>query len=122
VLLFALIVAVFLPFAAFNLGGTTPSTGMGEVVPVPKSQPQSGQATLSIRAFNPVILRGSGFKPDERVRITGTMRKTVTASKRGTFTTRLGANAQCASLTLVAVGSKGSRASLNFSQLLCVEE
>jgi hypothetical protein len=46
--------------------------------------------------------------------------KRVDASPAGRFTVNLGGAAdKCNGFTLVAVGSRGSRASLNFSQLLC---
>jgi hypothetical protein len=117
----ALIVLFFtFPLGLFALGGAMPSSGTAEPVPAPKIAPARGSATLGVKSMRPVIVVGSGFKSRESVRISGLGTKRLNASPGGRFTVNLGGAAdRCNGFTLVAVGSRGSRASLNFSQLLC---
>jgi hypothetical protein len=109
-------------FAAFNLGGTTPSSGMGGEVQMLPAGP--ARATLSVTSMRPLIVAGRGFKRREAVRVTaaGIVRRTQ-ASRSGAFTVRFpGQTDGCAIGTVVAVGSRGSRAALNFSNILCVDQ
>lgn len=117
---FLVLLLLFLGFPAMTL-----SSGTGETRTVPASPPAKttfGRASLSIKSMSPLTVAGSGFKPGESVRISGAGTKRVAASRRGAFSVRLPGVDPCGSLTIVAVGTKGSRASMNFSQLLCVEE
>ncbi len=43
----------------------------------------------------------------------------VRASARGTFTLRLRATDPCSGFSVIAVGNKGSRAAVNYSQFSC---
>jgi len=70
-------------------------------------------------------VRGSGFKPRERVRVTVTrtnssvgVTRRVRATGRGTFALAFSVRA-CDGVTAVATGSRGSRASFQFSTLGC---
>jgi hypothetical protein len=101
----------------FNLGGSTPGTGTGDVLSGVGTAAPS-RATLGIKTMRPLVVVGRGFKPAERVRVSGAGTKNVTA-RRGTFTVRLG-RAPCAGFTLVARGSAGSRATLNFANVQSV--
>ena len=117
----ALLVLFFtVPLGLFGLGGTAPYSGQATPLPAPKIAPARGSATLSVKSMSPLVVVGQGFKPGESVRISGRGTKRARASNSGTFTVNLGGTAdKCNGFTLVAVGSGGSRASLNFSQLLC---
>jgi len=117
----ALIVLFFtLPLGLFGLSGTAPHSGQASPLPAPRIAPARGSATLSLKSMGPLVVVGQGFKPGESVRISGLGAQRVNASPGGRFTVNLdGAADKCNGLTLVAVGSRGSRASLNFSQLLC---
>ncbi len=84
--------------------------------------PIAGRATLSIKSMRPVVVAGRGFRSGESVRVSGIGTKRVRASSAGTFTVNLGGATDRCGFTLVAIGSRGSRASLNFSQLLCLEQ
>jgi len=74
---------------------------------------------------NPLTVKGTGFRPGERVRIV------VKGSQGGTLTGKAGPDGSfaatfrgvngCDSVTVTAVGSKGSRASFNLSQIACIE-
>jgi hypothetical protein len=131
-LLFALFLSIFaLPYFAFNVGGSIPESGTGTTVttptvtspiPPPVPPPIRGTASIMLKPAPVPTVIGSGFKPRESVRITGPVTVRVAASAQGTFTAPLRGVDTCGSITLTAVGSEGSRASVNYSQLLCVEE
>ena len=100
----------------FNAGGSVPETGMGEVQKAPAAR---GTAQLTIRRVIPTaVVAGTGFRSGELVRFTGVPVKRVRASTKGTFTIRFPVD-PCRSLTITATGSKGSRASVNYSQFSC---
>lgn len=116
---FALILGFFA--LLFNSVEAVPTSGVGEVLQVPAA-PAKTSARLTIKRVRPVVIvAGSGFKPRESVRLTGAVTMRVRASARGTFTIRVRSADPCGDLTLRAVGSKGSRASVQFAQLLCIE-
>ena len=108
------------------LGGVTlfgagpdvvPTTGTGEVL---QARTAPGKARLSIKRVVPTaIIAGTGFRSGEVVRFSGVAAKPVRASARGTFTIRLRGVDPCNSLSVTAIGSKGSRAGVNYSQLYC---
>ena len=94
-----------------------PATGTGEVLEAPAAP---GRARLTIKPVIPTtIVAGTGFKSGEVVRLTGIPVRQVRASARGTFTIRLRSLNPCNGVSVTAVGSKGSRASVNYSQLYC---
>lgn len=118
-LLLALIV-YFGGMTLFNVGGSTPTTGLGDVVQEPAPAARS-TARLAIKRVRPIaIIVGTGFKSGEVVRLTGVNVRQVRASARGAFTIRLRNTDPCNGLSVSAVGNKGSRAAVNYSQLLCV--
>jgi hypothetical protein len=117
------LVALVFAFPLLTFGGAeaepTPQAAPPTSTPLPKSTTSNGRASISLRSLRPLTIVGQGFKSGERVRVSGAGTRTVVATRRGGFRLRMGYRDPCASLTIVAVGSKGSRASLNFSQLLC---
>lgn len=121
--LLALVALVFaLPlYTLTNVGSetTTPEAVPAPSTPLPKGTTSNGRASLSLRSLRPLTVLGRGFKSGERVRVSGAGVKRVVASRRGGFAVRMAYQDPCASLSITAVGSKGSRASLNFSQLYC---
>jgi hypothetical protein len=70
----------------------------------------------------PLRVKGTGFVPGERVRVelVGRESRTVSASSSGSFRVSFPSD-RCQSVTVKATGSKGSRASFNLSQPLCLE-
>jgi hypothetical protein len=101
----------------FSSGGSVPSSGTGDVL----QAPAPARAQLAIKRVRPItIIVGSGFKSGEVVRLTGVNTRQVRASAGGTFTLRLRNTDPCNGFSVTAVGNKGSRAAINYSQLLCV--
>ena len=77
---------------------------------------------LFLRAFKPQDLEPLAaiwIKP-EVVRFIGVSAKPIRASASGTFVVRLRGGDPCG-LSITAIGSKGSRATLSYAQLLCAE-
>ena len=89
-----------------------------------KDQAQSERARLRPVGQSPLRVKGTGFVPGEQVRLTlggGTnLAQTVRASAEGSFTAVFRGVSACDSVTAYARGSKGSRASFNFSQVACL--
>lgn len=113
--LLAILFFLLIGFPTMTLAGDTESET--------RMAPATPSAVLSIKSSSPLTIAGRGFKSLESVRIRSEARtKRVTASRSGTFIVRLAGQDPCVGGTIVAFGSKGSRASLNFSQLLCVEQ
>ena len=84
-----------------------------------------GRPTIYPAGGASLRVRGSGFKSGEHVRVSakgapGSRPKSATASSRGTFVVDLGGGpASCDSVTVVASGDHGSRASFNLSSFVC---
>lgn len=86
-----------------------------------KVAPLGTRATLTVMDMHPLEISGRGFKSGERVVVsTATSRKSVTANASGRFVVRF-TSLKCAATTIVAVGSKGSRATTRPPKILCVE-
>jgi hypothetical protein len=70
--------------------------------------------TIEVTRVVPIVVQGSGFKPEERVKLVvrtpGIYRKTVTATRRGRFAANFHHGSKCASIHVLAKGNKGSRA------------
>jgi hypothetical protein len=72
--------------------------------------------TLAITSIMPLRVAGSGFKPNEQVRLTAeSSRKNVRADGRGRFTASLPPVDPCNGFIVTAKGGKGSHASIAFS-------
>ncbi len=115
-----LLLAILVYFGSmtlFSAGGSVPQTGLGKVQKAPAAH---SRARLMIKPVIPTtIVAGTGFKSGEVVRLTGIPVRQVRASAKGTFTIRLRSVDPCNGLSVTAVGSKGSRAAVNYSQLYC---
>ena len=80
---------------------------------------QSVRPKLTITNMNPLQVAGSGFKARERIVLSvGQRRKAVTADARGRFSVGFG-RAMCSAGTILAVGSKGSRAAVRLPRTVC---
>ncbi|HET8872513.1 MAG TPA: hypothetical protein VFM83_02395 [Gaiellaceae bacterium] len=72
--------------------------------------------TLAITTIVPLRIAGSGFRPNELVRLAAeSRRRNVRADARGRFTTSLPPVDPCNGFIVTAVGGKGSRASIAFN-------
>jgi hypothetical protein len=84
-----------------------------------------GRASLTLLKPEPLKLRGIRFLAGERVRVTVSVpsprAKRVTASAAGSFAAAFADVSvdPCSGLTAVAVGSRGSRATLKLPQRQC---
>jgi hypothetical protein len=119
------LIALLVALPLFSFGDTQSESQTETMTAPPVAGPnvttRPGHAALSLKSLRPLIVSGRGFKAGELVRLTGAGTKRVVASRTGSFSVRLAYRDPCGGLTIAAVGSKGSRAGLNFSQLLCVE-
>jgi hypothetical protein len=104
--------------ALLALLGTAGSAGA-------ESRGELARATLMPLSLDPLKVRGSGFKRRERVRVTVTptggagVTKRFRAKRNGSFTVAFGAMDACGGFEAVAVGRRGSRASMQFSAVGC---
>jgi hypothetical protein len=82
----------------------------------------SSQAQLAPTGQKPLTVKGSGFHPNEKVRLVANGSKTANtvADSSGTFVASLPGVNSCDSTTVVATGSKGSHAEFNLSQIVCL--
>jgi hypothetical protein len=88
------------------------------VLPVGSSAATSA-ASLRLLDHSPAVVRGTGFKPGERVTVrayvtSGTRSRALDATRAGTFTVQfaLSAGGCAGARAFSATGSRGSRASL----------
>jgi hypothetical protein len=71
--------------------------------------------SLKVTLVQPFTLVGKGFKARERIRISAdASRKSVRATATGGFVARLVAVDPCNAFAILAVGNRGSRASLAY--------
>ena len=82
----------------------------------------SRKAALTLTSLDPMSVKGVGFRKLERVRVTllgaGKRVRHVRATQRGSFAVKFG-RVGCSSYTVTAVGNRGSRASINYSTIVC---
>jgi hypothetical protein len=73
----------------------------------------------------PLIVKGTGFQPGEKVELAAKGLKSSHATARadasGEFQATFYGLKSCDSVTVVAVGSEGSRAQFNLSQIACTD-
>jgi hypothetical protein len=90
------------------------------VLALPAFGAQPRRASLELRATDPVVVLGRGFAPREPVLLTataGSIQRIVPliARPNGTFKARFRLRlGRCARVTVLAVGTRGSRAILQF--------
>jgi hypothetical protein len=114
--------AVLLAVAA---AAGTAATGAPAAPARPTPDAATRRAVLLAQGTTPFRVRGSRFRPGERVRVTvtptggrGVVRR-VTASRRGTFVLGFPGVHVCAGVAGKAVGSAGSRAAFSLSAIMC---
>jgi hypothetical protein len=102
--------------------GTSAAYGAAASRSAPRA---TARAVLKPIAGTPFRVRGSRFRPNERVRVTvtptgrtGIVRR-VRASRRGTFVLAFRGLQACQGVHGAARGSRGSRAAFQFSSVRC---
>ncbi|MGH3109806.1 MAG: hypothetical protein ACRDQT_02665 [Gaiellaceae bacterium] len=88
----------------------------------------SARASLEIASVDPLRIAGAGFRSHERVRVTAWVdrRRTTArarAGRRGAFQLRIARSTggMCrSSVTIVAVGNRGSRTTVALANVTCV--
>ena len=127
------ILLVLIAVALAGVLAVSATLGAGTLVPggsdkkaAPMGVAPSGKAQLMVSSLSPPSLRGSGFRPGENVTVRmregaskGTKR--VRANASGSFVVRYPAlpAGDCGGMNVTAVGDKGSRAGVQFSQFAC---
>jgi hypothetical protein len=95
------------------------------------SPPRSGTTATATRPQllpvqqQPLVVEGTGFRPGEKVALTAkglrSGRATAKADGAGGFRATFHGLKSCDSITVFAVGSKGSRAQFNLSSIACTD-
>lgn len=81
----------------------------------PEADAKAKRPSLKVTVVQPFTLAGRGFKARERIRISAdASRKSLRATATGGFVARLVAVDPCNAFAIVAVGNRGSRASLAY--------
>jgi hypothetical protein len=122
----ALITVALLALTA-GCGGEDAQPAEGTPASAPASAPAAKRrATLTPAGTEPFRVRGAGFKPRERVRVTieptnamGGITRRVRATGRGMFVVSFGDILACQGVGGDAIGSRGSRAAFQFSSIRC---
>jgi hypothetical protein len=87
----------------------------------PEARPTASHAVLRPATITPLRLQGTGFHAGERVRVTVTpstgegITRRARAGRRGSFTIGFPGIEACGGIEGIARGSRGSRASFQFS-------
>jgi hypothetical protein len=85
----------------------------------------AAHAQISPVQQQPLMIKGTGFRPGEKVTLSAKGLRSSHASARaddsGEFEATFHGLKNCDSVTVTAVGSNGSRAELNLSQIACVD-
>jgi hypothetical protein len=82
------------------------------------------QPTLRIVGTTPLVVRGTNFRPDERVKLLVSygrpLVRAVKAGPRGGFVARLGVSVKgCQAVVVQAIGARGSRAMVDITMPGC---
>lgn len=86
------------------------------------------QAKLLPASSTPLKVKGTRFKPGERVRLKATggvgrpVSRNLVANANGAFVATFPSMNACQSPTVTASGSRGSHASFNYSQIACIQQ
>ena len=81
----------------------------------PEADAKAKRPSLKVTLVQPFTLAGRGFKARERIRISADAnRKSLRATATGGFVARLVAVDPCNAFAILAVGNRGSRASLSY--------
>jgi hypothetical protein len=99
------------------------ASGCGQAAEPSGSRTTAARPSLAPVQQQPLTVKGTGFQPGEQLQLTAkglrSSRARATADGAGAFEATFHGLKQCDSVTVVAVGSKGSKARFNLSQIAC---
>jgi hypothetical protein len=88
------------------------------------SAPASGKAQLAPAGQKPLVVKGTGFRPNEKVTVAAkgiqSQQVSALADSSGSFEATFEKVNSCDSITVTATGSAGSHAEFNLSQIVCM--
>ena len=106
--------------AVGGCGSHDPSTSSSDT-----TRPKAARAQISPVQQQPLVVTGTGFHPGEKVTLSAkglhSSHATARADDSGEFEATFHGLKNCDSVTVTAVGSKGSRAEFNLSQIACID-
>jgi hypothetical protein len=105
--------------------GHDPSAGPPGTTATTATKTTAARAQISPVQSQPLEIKGTGFQPGEKVALSAkglqSSHTTARADSSGEFEATFDGLRNCDSVTVTAVGSKGSRAEFNLSQIACVD-
>jgi len=105
--------------------GHDPSAGPPATTATTATKTTTSRAQISPVQSQPLEIKGTGFQPGEKVALSAkglrSSHTTARADSSGEFEATFHGLKNCDSVTVTAVGSKGSRAEFNLSQIACVD-
>ena len=109
--------------AAIVVASAAAGSAGAEAAGTPSAK-QPPRAAIALASVQPLKLKGTRFRARERVRVTiqGSGQSTtreLRASRAGSFVVAFPGADTCNGLSVRAAGDRGSRASFQFSSLLC---
>jgi hypothetical protein len=114
-----------LALLALAAGGCGHDPSAGTPVTTETTKTTASRAQISPVQSQPLEVKGTGFQPGEKVALSAkglqSSHTTATADSSGEFEATFHGLKNCDSVTVTAVGSKGSRAEFNLSQIACVD-
>jgi hypothetical protein len=120
------LVSVLVASATMGADSLMPGGDSGKRMPRGTMVGESGKPRIFAKSIAPLVITGTGFRAGENVTVRlvddlGTPKRKAKADGKGSFVVRFATRAdKCNGLTATAVGDKGSRTAMQFSQLLCV--
>jgi len=100
------------------------ASACGQAADPSGSKTTAAKPALTVVQQQPLTVQGTGFQPGEKVRLAAKGLKSsladATADSAGTFEASFHGLKECDSVTVSAVGSKGSHTEFNLSQIACV--
>ena len=114
-----------LALLALVAGGCGHDPSAGTPVTTETTKTTASRAQISPVQSQPLEVKGTGFQPGEKVVLSAkglrSSHTTARADSSGEFEATFDGLKNCDSVTVTAVGSKGSRAEFNLSQIACVD-
>ena len=116
-----------LALVALAVGGCghDPSAGPPATTETAAAKTTASRAQITPVQPQPLEVKGTGFQPGEKVTLSAkglhSRHTTATTDSSGEFEATFHGLENCDSVTVTAVGSQGSRAEFNLSQIACID-